>query len=129
VVDESSSMSDLKGTLLELVKTLFGDDRNIRLRPSYFPFTEPSVEVDVSCYNCEGKGCNICKHTGYIEILGAGMVNDHVLSMSGYDPKKYQGFAFGIGVERLAMLKYGIEDIRHFYTNDLRFLKMFKGGL
>lgn len=129
VVDESSSMSDLKGTLLELVKHLFGESRDIRLRPSYFPFTEPSVEVDVSCYNCEGKGCSICKQTGYIEILGAGMVNDNVLKMSGYDPSKYQGFAFGIGVERLAMLKYGIEDIRHFYTNDLRFLKTFKGGL
>lgn len=129
VVDESSSMSDLKGTLLELVKTLFGENRDIRLRPSYFPFTEPSVEVDVSCYNCEGKGCSICKQTGYIEILGAGMVNDNVLKMSGYDPSKYQGFAFGIGVERLAMLKYGIEDIRHFYTNDLRFLNQFKGGL
>lgn len=129
VVDKNSSMSDLKGTLLELVRHLFGEDRTIRLRPSYFPFTEPSVEVDVSCYNCEGKGCSICKHTGFIEILGAGMVNDNVLRMSGYDPKIYQGFAFGIGVERLAMLKYGIEDIRHFYTNDLRFLKTFKGGL
>ncbi len=125
VVDESTTMADLKGTLLKLAQTMFGKDRTIRLRPSYFPFTEPSVEVDVSCYNCEGAGCSICKHTGYIEILGAGMVHDNVLKMSGYDPAKYQGFAFGIGVERIAMLKYGIEDIRHFYTNDMRFMRMF----
>lgn len=125
VVDQRTTMADLKGTLLKLAQTMFGPDRTIRLRPSYFPFTEPSVEVDVSCYNCEGKGCSICKHTGYIEILGAGMVHNNVLEMSGYDPKIYQGFAFGIGVERIAMLKYGIEDIRHFYTNDMRFLRMF----
>lgn len=125
VVDEKTTMSDLKGTLLKLAQTMFGPERTIRLRPSYFPFTEPSVEVDVSCYNCEGTGCSICKHTGYIEILGAGMVHDNVLKMSGYDPAVYQGFAFGIGVERIAMLKYGIEDIRHFYTNDMRFLRMF----
>lgn len=125
VVDQKTTMADLKGTLLKLAQTMFGPDRTIRLRPSYFPFTEPSVEVDVSCYNCEGKGCSICKHTGYIEILGAGMVHDNVLKMSGYDPNVYQGFAFGIGVERIAMLKYGIEDIRHFYTNDMRFLRMF----
>ncbi len=125
VVDQKTTMADLKGTLLKLAQTMFGPDRTIRLRPSYFPFTEPSVEVDVSCYNCEGTGCSICKHTGYIEILGAGMVHDNVLKMSGYDPNVYQGFAFGIGVERIAMLKYGIEDIRHFYTNDMRFLRMF----
>jgi phenylalanyl-tRNA synthetase alpha chain len=125
VVDHHTSMADLKGTLLKMAQTMFGDDRTIRLRPSYFPFTEPSVEVDVSCYNCDGAGCSICKHTGYIEILGAGMVHDNVLKMSGYDPSEYQGFAFGIGVERIAMLKYGIEDIRHFYTNDMRFLRMF----
>lgn len=126
VVDQKTSMTDLKGTLLKVAQTMFGLDRTIRLRPSYFPFTEPSVEVDVSCYNCGGQGCSICKHTGYIEILGAGMVHDHVLAGSGYDPSVYQGFAFGIGVERMAMLRYGIEDIRAFYTNDMRFLAMFK---
>jgi phenylalanyl-tRNA synthetase alpha chain len=109
-----------------MAQAMFGEDRTIRLRPSYFPFTEPSVEVDVSCYQCEGKGCSLCKQTGYIEILGAGMVHPNVLKLSGYDPDKYQGFAFGIGVERIAMLRHGIEDIRHFYTNDHRFLKQFK---
>ena len=126
VVDTNTSMADLKGTLLETAKKLFGEKRSIRLRPSYFPFTEPSVEVDVSCHNCNGKGCNICKGTGWIEILGAGMVNDNVLEASGYDSKKYQGFAFGMGVERIAMLKYGINDIRLFYINDIRFNKQFK---
>ncbi len=126
VIDTNTSMSDLKGTLLETAKKLFGEKRKIRLRPSYFPFTEPSVEVDVSCHNCNGKGCNICKGTGWIEILGAGMVNDNVLEASGYDSKKYQGFAFGMGVERIAMLKYGINDIRLFYINDTRFNKQFK---
>lgn len=126
VVDKKTSMSDLKGTLLEVARQMFGKDRKIRLRPSYFPFTEPSVEVDVTCSQCDGKGCNMCKQTGYIEILGAGMVNDNVLKASGYDPSIYQGFAFGMGVERIAMLKYGIEDIRHFYINDLRFNKQFK---
>jgi len=125
VVDKKTSMADLKGTLLEVAKKMFGSNRDIRLRPSYFPFTEPSVEVDVSCANCNGKGCNICKHTGWIEILGAGMVNDKVLEASGYDSKLYQGFAFGMGVERIAMLKYGINDIRMFYLNDLRFNKQF----
>jgi len=126
VVDTNTSMADLKGTLLALAKKLFGEKREIRLRPSYFPFTEPSVEVDISCHNCNGKGCNICKGTGWIEILGAGMVNDNVLEASGYDSKKYQGFALGMGVERIAMLKYGINDIRAFYTNDIRFNKQFK---
>ena len=126
VVDDKTSMSDLKGTLLAIARSMFGEDRQIRLRPSYFPFTEPSVEVDVTCSKCDGKGCAMCKHTGYIEILGAGMVHDNVLRMSGYDPEIYQGFAFGVGVERLAMLKYGIDDIRHFYTNDLRFNRQFK---
>ena len=126
VVDENATMADLKGTLLVLAKKLFGEKRQIRLRPSYFPFTEPSVEVDVSCHNCNGKGCHICKGTGWIEILGAGMVNDNVLKASGYDPIKYQGFALGMGVERIAMLKYGINDIRAFYTNDIRFNKQFK---
>jgi len=126
VVDEKASMADLKGTLLEVARKMFGEDRKIRLRPSYFPFTEPSVEVDVSCHNCNGKGCNVCKGTGWIEILGSGIVNDNVLEACGYDSKKYQGFAFGIGVERMAMLRYGINDIRAFYTNDLRFIKQFK---
>ncbi len=126
VVDKQTTMSDLKGTLLTIARAMFGEKREIRLRPSYFPFTEPSVEVDVTCANCEGIGCGICKQTGYIEILGAGMVNDFVLRQSGYDPDVYQGFAFGVGIERVAMLKYGIEDIRHFYTNDLRFNTQFK---
>ncbi|MTH52904.1 phenylalanine--tRNA ligase subunit alpha [Bacillus mangrovi] len=126
VIDEQVSMSDLKGTLEVLAKKMFGEEREIRLRPSFFPFTEPSVEVDVSCFNCGGNGCNVCKGTGWIEILGAGMVHPNVLEMAGFDSKKYQGFAFGIGAERIAMLKYGIDDIRHFYTNDLRFLKQFK---
>ncbi len=126
VVDETTSMADLKGTLLVVAKKMFGPDREIRLRPSYFPFTEPSVEVDVSCHNCNGKGCNVCKGTGWIEVLGAGIVNNNVLTAAGYDVKKYQGFAFGMGVERIAMLKYGINDIRNFYTNDSRFNKQFK---
>ncbi|MBI5974502.1 phenylalanine--tRNA ligase subunit alpha [Staphylococcus canis] len=126
VVDENIKMSDLKGTLELLAKSLFGEDREIRLRPSYFPFTEPSVEVDVSCFKCKGKGCNVCKHTGWIEILGAGMVHPNVLEMAGFDPNQYSGFAFGMGPDRIAMLKYGIEDIRHFYTNDVRFLDQFK---
>ncbi|NGY78602.1 phenylalanine--tRNA ligase subunit alpha [Bacillus megaterium] len=126
VVDENIRMSDLKGTLEVFVKKMFGADREIRLRPSFFPFTEPSVEVDVSCAKCGGKGCNVCKQTGWIEILGAGMVHPNVLEMAGYDSTKYRGFAFGIGVERIAMLKNGVDDIRHFYTNDVRFLDQFK---
>ncbi|MED4027329.1 phenylalanine--tRNA ligase subunit alpha [Priestia megaterium] len=126
VVDENIRMSDLKGTLELFVKKMFGADREIRLRPSFFPFTEPSVEVDVSCAKCGGKGCNVCKQTGWIEILGAGMVHPNVLEMAGYDSTKYRGFAFGIGVERIAMLKHGVDDIRHFYTNDVRFLDQFK---
>lgn len=125
VVDESISMADLKGTLEVFVKQLFGETREIRLRPSFFPFTEPSVEVDISCFKCGGKGCNVCKGTGWIEILGAGMVHPHVLEMAGYDSSKVSGFAFGIGVERMAMLKHGVDDIRHFYTNDLRFIEQF----
>ncbi|GAA0374722.1 phenylalanine--tRNA ligase subunit alpha [Bacillus horti] len=125
-IDRDISMSDLKGTLLTFAKEMFSDDQNIRLRPSFFPFTEPSVEVDISCILCSGKGCRVCKHTGWIEILGAGMVHPNVLEMSGYDSKTYTGFAFGMGVERIAMLKYGIDDIRHFYTNDARFLKQFQ---
>lgn len=126
VIDENIRMSDLKGTLEVFAKKMFGEEREIRLRPSFFPFTEPSVEVDVSCHKCGGKGCNVCKKTGWIEILGAGMVHPNVLEMAGYDSKKYQGFAFGMGPERIAMLKYGVDDIRHFYTNDVRFLQQFK---
>lgn len=126
VIDENISMSDLKGTLLVFAKKMFGDNREIRLRPSFFPFTEPSVEVDISCFKCGGEGCNVCKHTGWIEVLGAGMVHPNVLTMAGFDATKYQGFAFGMGVDRIAMLKYGIEDIRHFYVDDLRFLEQFK---
>ena len=126
VLGTDITMADLKGALLEMVKKMFDKDRQIRLRPSFFPFTEPSVEVDVSCGMCNGKGCPTCKGTGWIEILGAGMVNDNVLRMSGYDPEKIQGYAFGIGVERIAMLKNRIDDIRNFYTNDIRFLNQFK---
>lgn len=126
VIDEHITMADLKGTLELLAKAMFGDEREIRLRPSYFPFTEPSVEVDVSCFKCEGKGCNVCKQTGWIEILGAGMTHPHVLEMSGVDSSKYGGFAFGMGPDRIAMLKYGVDDIRHFYLNDQRFLEQFK---
>ncbi|URM33876.1 phenylalanine--tRNA ligase subunit alpha [Cytobacillus firmus] len=125
VVDENVRMTDLKGTLEVFAKKMFGDDREIRLRPSFFPFTEPSVEMDISCKICGGKGCSVCKGTGWIEILGAGMVHPNVLEMAGFDSKKYTGFAFGMGPERIAMLKYGVDDIRHFYTNDVRFLKQF----
>ncbi|AHD07305.1 phenylalanine--tRNA ligase alpha chain PheS [Paenibacillus larvae subsp. larvae DSM 25430] len=125
VIDRGIRMSDLKGTLLQFVRKLFGPDTEIRLRPSFFPFTEPSAEVDVSCMMCGGSGCRTCKQTGWIEILGSGMVHPRVLEMAGYDPQIYSGFAFGMGPERIAMLKYGVEDIRHFYTNDLRFLKQF----
>lgn len=126
VLGEDISLANLKGALLEIAKKMFGQNNKIRLRPSFFPFTEPSVEVDVSCSRCGGKGCPTCKGVGWIEVLGAGMVNDNVLRMSGYDPEHIQGFAFGVGIERVAMLKYGIDDIRNFYTNDLRFLHQFK---
>lgn len=126
VIDKHITMADLKGTLEVMAKKLFGDERRIRLRPSYFPFTEPSVEVDVSCFKCDGEGCHICKQSGWIEILGAGMVHPDVLEMSGVDSNTYSGFAFGIGPDRVAMLKYGVEDIRDFYLNDQRFLKQFK---
>lgn len=125
VVDKHITMTDLKGTLQEAMQEIFGDKLKIRMRPSFFPFTEPSVEVDVSCFKCMGDGCSLCKHSGWIEILGAGMVHPNVLKMSGYDSDKYQGFAFGLGIERVAMLKYGIDDIRNFYQNDKRFLKQF----
>lgn len=125
VIDENISMSDLKGTLEVFAKQVFGKEREIRLRPSFFPFTEPSVEIDISCKICGGKGCSVCKGTGWIEVLGGGIVHPNVLEMAGFDSKKYSGFAFGIGVERIAMLKYGVDDIRHFYTNDVRFLTQF----
>lgn len=125
VVGEDIRMSDLKGTLDLFAKKMFGSDREIRLRPSFFPFTEPSVEMDISCFKCGGDGCNVCKKTGWIEILGAGMVHPNVLKMAGYDPSVVTGFAFGMGPERIAMLKYGVEDIRHFYTNDVRFISQF----
>lgn len=128
VIDKDIAMTDLKGTLEEVVKAMFGDKHDIRLRPSYFPFTEPSVEVDVTCFKCQGSDehCSVCKNTGWIEILGAGMVHPHVLEMSGVDPTVYGGFAFGLGPDRIAMLKHEIDDIRHFYTNDQRFLSQFK---
>lgn len=126
VIGEGVTLANLKGTLELMAKTMFGQTRQIRFRPSYFQFTEPSVEVDVTCHICNGKGCSVCKGTGWIEILGAGMVHPKVLDMAGYDSKTVSGFAFGLGVERVAMLKYGIDDIRHFYTNDLRFLTTFK---
>ncbi len=126
VIDKDINISHLKGTLEILAKRLFGDDREVRFRPSYFPFTEPSLEVDVSCFKCNGAGCSICKETGWIEILGSGMVHPKVLEMGGYDPNKYSGFAFGMGPERIAMLKYGINDIRQMYINNLEFLSNFK---
>ncbi|MBO5178976.1 MAG: phenylalanine--tRNA ligase subunit alpha [Clostridia bacterium] len=125
VIDENVSLADLKRTLEILAKKLLGENTQIRFRPSYFPFTEPSCEVDVTCFKCGGKGCNLCKQTGWIELLGAGMVHPNVLKMSGYDPDKYTGFAFGTGLDRLAMFKYAITDIRLLYTNDIRFLEQF----
>ena len=125
VVGEHITLADLKGTLEYMANRMFGNGRTIRFRPSYFPFTEPSVEVDVSCPFCNGKGCSVCKGSGWIEILGAGMVHPHVLEMNGFDSEKCTGFAFGVGLERVAMLKYGIDDIRNFYINDSRFLKNF----
>lgn len=125
VVGENITFADLKGTLTVLAKRMFGSEREIRLRPSFFPFTEPSVEMDISCFKCGGTGCRVCKGTGWIEILGAGMVHPRVLEMSGIDSTKYSGFAFGLGPERVAMLKYAVDDIRHLYTNDLRFIKQF----
>jgi phenylalanyl-tRNA synthetase alpha chain len=123
--ERNVSLADLKGTLEIFVKKLIGKNSELRFRPSYFPFTEPSYEVDVSCFKCGGKGCNLCKQTGWIEVLGAGIVHPHVLEMNGYDPEKYGGFAFGTGLERLAMFKYGIPDMRYLYANDIRFLTQF----
>ncbi|GAB3064922.1 phenylalanine--tRNA ligase subunit alpha [Virgibacillus ainsalahensis] len=124
-VDKDVRMSDLKGILNRFAKKMFGEDREIRLRPSFFPFTEPSVEMDISCKVCHGKGCSVCKQSGWIEILGGGMVHPNVLEMAGYNSEVYTGFAFGMGPERIAMLKYGVNDIRQFYTNDKRFLKQY----
>ncbi|HPG91983.1 MAG TPA: phenylalanine--tRNA ligase subunit alpha [Clostridia bacterium] len=126
VVDEGITLSDLKGTLEYMAKNLFDKKTQVRLRPSYFPFTEPSVEVDLTCSNCGGKGCNVCKGTGWVEILGAGMVHPFVLENCGIDSSKYSAYAFGFGMERMAMIKYGIPDIRLCYENDIRFLKQFK---
>ncbi len=125
VIDEGVSMADLKGTLEIFCKRILGEKTNVRFRPSFFPFTEPSVEVDVTCFKCGGKGCPLCKQTGWIEVLGAGMVHPNVLEMSGYDSTKYQGFAFGTGLDRFAMFKYGIPDIRTIYGNDIRFIETF----
>ena len=124
-VDKKVSFADLKQTLLYFAKEMFGEQTQIRLRPSYFPFTEPSAEMDISCGICGGKGCNICKGTGWLEILGCGMVDPNVLKASGIDPNEYTGFAFGMGVERMAMLKYQVRDLRLYFENDLRFLKQF----
>ncbi len=125
-IDENVSFADLKQSLLYFVQEMFGKDVKIRLRPSYFPFTEPSAEVDVSCMLCNNDGCKVCKHTGWLEILGCGMINPNVLESNGIDSTKYTGFAFGMGIERIAMLKYGVKDLRHYFTNDLRFLKQFR---
>jgi len=125
VIGTDVSLAMLMSTLKEFLQYMFGENRQVRFRPSYFPFTEPSIEADVSCFECDGKGCDLCKHTGWIEVLGAGMVHPNVLRLNGFDDIKYQGFAFGVGIERLAMLKYGIDDIRKFFNNDITFLKQF----
>lgn len=125
-VGRNISFSHLKGTLELILKELFGKEHPIRFRPAYFPFTEPSVEVDASCISCQGKGCNICKKTGWVEILGAGLIHPQVLKNCGFNNHKFTGFAFGLGIERLLMIKYGIEDIRNFYSNDIRFLRQFR---
>lgn len=125
VIDKNINLGNLKATLELFAQKMFSKDSKVRFRSSYFPFTEPSVEVDVSCFNCRGKGCPTCKGTGWIEILGAGMVHPNVLRMSGYDPDVYSGFAFGVGIERVAMLRYGIDDIRRFYQSDIRFIEEF----
>ena len=128
-IDKNVSFADLKQALLYFAIEMFGEKTEIRLRPSYFPFTEPSAEVDVSCNICSGKGCNVCKHTGYLEILGCGMVDPNVLKNCGIDPEKYTGYAFGMGIERIAMLKYQVKDLRMFFENDIRFLKQFRSAL
>lgn len=125
VIDKNISLADLKGTLELFAKKMLGENTKVRFRPSFFPFTEPSVEVDVSCFKCGGKGCPLCKQTGWIEVLGAGMVHPNVLRMGGYDPEVWTGFAFGTGLDRFAMFRYAIPDIRYLYTNDIRFLEQF----
>ena len=125
IVDKGIRFSDLKGVLEDFLRDIFGKDTKVRFRASYFPFIEPSAEVDISCVMCGGKGCRVCSHTGWLEILGCGMVHPNVLRMNGYDPNVVSGFAFGMGVERIAMLKYGIDDLRLFYENDMRFLNQF----
>lgn len=125
VIDKNITFSDLKGTLAEFAKRLFGKDTKVKFRPHHFPFTEPSAEMDVSCFKCKGKGCRMCKGSGWIEILGCGMVHPHVFDMCGVDKSVYQGFAFGVGLERIALLKYEIDDMRLLYENDIRFLKQF----
>ena len=125
VIDKNVSLADLKGTLELFAKKMLGENTKVRFRPSYFPFTEPSVEVDVTCFKCGGKGCPLCKQTGWIEVLGAGMVHPNVLRMGGYDPEIWSGFAFGTGLDRFAMFRYAIPDIRYLYTNDIRFLEQF----
>ncbi|MGN0165971.1 MAG: phenylalanine--tRNA ligase subunit alpha, partial [Lachnospiraceae bacterium] len=125
VIDKDITFADLKGTLAEFAKELFGENTKVKFRPHHFPFTEPSAEMDVTCFKCGGKGCRFCKGSGWIEILGCGMVHPRVLTMSGIDPKEYTGFAFGVGLERIALLKYEIDDMRLLYENDTRFLKQF----
>jgi phenylalanyl-tRNA synthetase alpha chain len=124
-VDEGITFADMKGTLYEFARLLFGSERKVRFRVDYFPFVEPGAEMAIDCFACKGEGCRLCKGTGWIEVLGAGMVNPKVLEGVGYDSSKYTGFAFGVGAERIAMLKYGITDIRLFYSNDVRFLGQF----
>lgn len=125
LIAEKVSFADLKGTVIDFLQAYFEEDMPIRFRPSYFPFTEPSAEVDMACVTCAGKGCRICSHSGWLEVMGCGMVHPSVLEMSGINSTKYNGFAFGMGVERLAMLRYGIGDIRTYFENDLRFLRQF----
>jgi phenylalanyl-tRNA synthetase alpha chain len=126
-VDKNVTFAELKGTLINFAKLFYGADVAIRFRPSFFPFTEPSAEMDVSCIICKGKGCRLCKYTGWLEILGCGMVDPNVFKSVNYDSELYTGYAFGMGIERIAMLKYGIDDIRILFENDLRFLKQFRG--
>ncbi|MDG1443403.1 MAG: phenylalanine--tRNA ligase subunit alpha [Pseudomonadales bacterium] len=125
LIDKTSSFADLKGTIVEFLQVFFEKDLEVRFRPSYFPFTEPSAEVDVQCVHCVGKGCRVCSHTGWLEVMGAGMVHPRVLEYSGIDPEEYSGFAFGMGPDRLAMLRYGVDDLRLFFENDQRFLRQF----
>ena len=126
LVDEHVTMADMKGALVAFCKAFFGEELKLKFRPSFFPFTEPSAEVDISCFLCKGKGCQLCKYSGWLEILGCGMIDPNVLIKTGHDPEKYTGYAFGMGVERIAMLKYKITDIRLFFNNDIRFLRQFE---